>query len=225
MVERIRAFSVGTEFTIVIAGAFGWFFLGILLDAVFNRAQPPTTQGHLWFLLFYESAVLVCLCAFLRIRGWTLDRLGLRPTLRDVGVGALLAVAGYVASITVLSVFAALSQIIEQPITQGDPGFEAGIALATIAAVSIVNPIFEEIFVSGYVISVLKGRTTFWTAVGASAVIRLGYHLYQGPAGLIGIAPVALIFASSYYRGGRLWPLIVAHGLLDFFGLLAAAYT
>jgi membrane protease YdiL (CAAX protease family) len=47
----------------------------------------------------------------------------------------------------------------------------------------------------------------------------VGYHLYQGVLGALTIAPVGLLFAYWYVRSGRLWPLIVAHGLIDFIGL------
>lgn len=50
--------------------------------------------------------------------------------------------------------------------------------------------------------------------------IRLLYHLYQGPAGVIAINPMGLLFAFVYHRWHRLWPLVFAHGLLDALGIL-----
>jgi uncharacterized protein len=87
---------------------------------------------------------------------------------------------------------------------------------------STVNPVFEEVLVCGYVITALKGRVGTTTAVNVSADIRVFYHLYQGAVGVVGIAPLALLFAYGYARTGRLWPLIVAHALTDFWALAAS---
>jgi membrane protease YdiL (CAAX protease family) len=54
-----------------------------------------------------------------------------------------------------------------------------------------------------------------------SVAIRLAYHLYQGPLAVIPIALFGVIVTVVYVRMGRLWPAIVAHGILDFVGLLA----
>jgi membrane protease YdiL (CAAX protease family) len=53
-----------------------------------------------------------------------------------------------------------------------------------------------------------------------SVAIRLLYHLYQGAIAAIGVVPFGLIMALWYRRTGRLWPVIVAHGLTDFAALL-----
>src|SRR5262249_838397 len=90
-----------------------------------------------------------------------------------------------------------------------------------VIAVSIVNPVFEEMFVCGYLITVLKERFGVTTAVNVSAGIRVFYHLYQGAMAVVGITPLALLFGYWFARTGRLWPLIVAHALQDF---IAFAY-
>jgi membrane protease YdiL (CAAX protease family) len=40
-------------------------------------------------------------------------------------------------------------------------------------------------------------------------------HLYQGPLSLISIVPGGLVFAWYYAATRRLWPVVIAHGLLD----------
>jgi membrane protease YdiL (CAAX protease family) len=52
--------------------------------------------------------------------------------------------------------------------------------------------------------------------------MRVFYHFYQGAVGVVGIAPLALLFAYGFARTGRLWPLIVAHALTDFWALAAS---
>ena len=95
-----------------------------------------------------------------------------------------------------------------------------GIPLLTAASVVFVNPVFEEVFVAGYTMTVLKDTRGKSFAFNASVAIRLLYHLYQGVLGVITIIPFGLILAFWYMRTGKLWPLIVAHAVLDAVGLI-----
>ena len=97
----------------------------------------------------------------------------------------------------------------------------AGISLATAIVVSLVNPVFEEVFVCGYIIAALRKSSNPWIGVHVSVAIRLLYHLYQGAAALLAAVPFGLIAALWYQRTGKLWPVIVAHAVIDFIGLLA----
>jgi membrane protease YdiL (CAAX protease family) len=85
-----------------------------------------------------------------------------------------------------------------------------------IIAVSIINPIFEEAIVVGYIIPVLKDRTGVLFAINISVLVRLLYHLYQGPIAAITIIPMGLIFAFVYTKWKNIWPLIIAHSIMDF---------
>jgi membrane protease YdiL (CAAX protease family) len=80
-----------------------------------------------------------------------------------------------------------------------------------------VNPVFEEVFVAGYVIEALRQRFGVTTAINVSVVIRASYHLYQGVPVFPFHAAYGLLQGYAYVRYGRLWPLIVSHALLDFF--------
>jgi membrane protease YdiL (CAAX protease family) len=85
---------------------------------------------------------------------------------------------------------------------------------------SCVNAAFEEIFVSGYIITALKPSRGASFALNVSVAVRLLYHLYQGQMAMLGVLPVGLVYAFWYARSGRLWPLIVAHALQDVVSLL-----
>jgi membrane protease YdiL (CAAX protease family) len=74
----------------------------------------------------------------------------------------------------------------------------------------------EEIIMNGYL-------GTRWTQLGwgpwrwilTSAAIRGGYHLYQGFGGAIGNFVMGVAFGWLYAKTKRLWPLVIAHTLLD----------
>jgi hypothetical protein len=75
--------------------------------------------------------------------------------------------------------------------------------------------LLEEV-VGAYLITRL--REMAWTAVaavGTAAVLRGAYHLYQGWGGFGGNVALGVLFGTIYVRRGRLWPLIVAHAVLD----------
>jgi membrane protease YdiL (CAAX protease family) len=75
----------------------------------------------------------------------------------------------------------------------------------------------EEVVVLGYLITRLQQLT--WSAgraVGASALLRGAYHLYQGWGGFAGNLAMGALFGVLFLRWGRrTWPFFLAHALLD----------
>jgi uncharacterized protein len=93
--------------------------------------------------------------------------------------------------------------------------------IGALLVVWVTAALFEEMFVRGYLlneISSLLGGT--WAAVVAgvllsSLIFGLG-HAYQGVSGIVVTALAGLIFAIAYLLCGRnLWPVIIAHGLIN----------
>lgn len=58
------------------------------------------------------------------------------------------------------------------------------------------------------------------SAVGAALLLRLVLHIYQGPAAVVGVLPIGLIFGIYAWKTQRLWPVILVHAAMDFFGLM-----
>jgi uncharacterized protein len=87
------------------------------------------------------------------------------------------------------------------------------------------NGILEEIVVVGYLLTRL--RQLGWTdtrALGASAVLRGTYHLYQGWGGFAGNMVMGLIFGWWFQRTRRVLPLVIGHSLLDGFSFVGYIY-
>lgn len=59
--------------------------------------------------------------------------------------------------------------------------------------------------------------------MNVSVAIRASYHLYQGPIGAISLVIVGLMLGWWFVRTGRLWPAIIAHGLIDLLALMVYA--
>jgi membrane protease YdiL (CAAX protease family) len=74
----------------------------------------------------------------------------------------------------------------------------------------------EEVIVVGYLMTRLRqlGRSDT-QAVVLSSLLRGAYHLYQGFGAGLGNFVMGVVFGVVWRRTGRLWPLIVAHGIID----------
>ncbi|MGH2680607.1 MAG: CPBP family intramembrane glutamic endopeptidase [Actinomycetota bacterium] len=75
----------------------------------------------------------------------------------------------------------------------------------------------EEVIVLGYLVTRLQQLAWSPTAaIGASALLRGSYHLYQGWGGFAGNVAMGALFGVLFLRWGRrTWPFVVAHVLLD----------
>jgi membrane protease YdiL (CAAX protease family) len=214
--DLIRRLSAGSEVLLVLFTAFG-LFIPVSLAALLGGLPPastPITDEQLLGAAIYQLTILALLGLFLHVRGWTLERLGLRPTIRESLTGVVLAALAYFAYaalwITAVSLWPHLEQLAAATHLLGND-----LSVPNVLLVSLVNPVFEEVLVCGYVITALRERLGVTAAINVSAGIRVFNHFYQGAAGVLGIVPIALLFAYWYARSGRLWPLIVAHAILD----------
>ena len=90
---------------------------------------------------------------------------------------------------------------------------------------AVENALVEEIIAVGYLMTRLRDlRWGPWAAIAASAVLRGSYHLYQGFGQALGNAVMGALFAWWFQRTGRLWPLIVAHMLLNVVAFVGYLY-
>jgi CAAX protease family protein len=232
----IRSLSGVAEIVIVVCVAFGRFVISSLWtfgDTLAPSYQfPPIVESELSELVLQEICVLLVLGWFLWRRGWTLALLGLAWTERPVRGSLLLAIGHQLhwAAALVLAVmlptaliYSVLAQLVPQSVAATSSPFVApGVGLVVILAVSLVNPIFEEVFVCGYLVSRLAPTRGAWFAIHVSTAIRLTYHLYQGPIAAISVIPLGLIFAYWFVQRKQLWPLVIAHAWFDFVALFAA---
>ena len=74
----------------------------------------------------------------------------------------------------------------------------------------------EEIIVVGYLLTRLRELGVGpRAALVWSSLLRGTYHLYQGFGAGVGNLVMGLVFGYAWQRTGRLWPLVIAHGLID----------
>ena len=81
---------------------------------------------------------------------------------------------------------------------------------------AFANGFAEEVVVVGYLITRLRQLGLSQSrAVWASSLLRGLYHLYQGVGAGVGNVVMGLVFGYAWCRTGRLWPLVIAHGIID----------
>jgi membrane protease YdiL (CAAX protease family) len=74
----------------------------------------------------------------------------------------------------------------------------------------------EEVIVVAFLLTRLRQlRVNPLVALLASGLLRGAYHLYQGWGAGLGNAVMGLVFGYTWQRTGRLWPLVIAHGVID----------
>ena len=203
----------------VIAAAFGIFLVCNIISLMLGEADEPATvsESGMWVNVAIELVIGAVVWFGLHRRGWTFQAIGLgRPDRRDPVQGIGLAVVCWVLDLLLLTAAGAIFP----GLLTGGVETSGPLSLSAVLLVSLVNPIYEEIFVCAYVIEATRrhGEWTWW-GIAISAALRLAYHMYQGPSGMAFIMPFGLLCAIWYARTSRLWPLVIAHGLLDLVGL------
>jgi hypothetical protein len=152
------------------------------------------------------------------IRGWTLQKLGIRISWKGTGGGILLAAVSYAATYGVWTIY----ELIIPPKRLSI--IVTGLAIPVIIATQIVNAVFEEVVEAGYFINTFS-RFGMWFAILAGTLLRELYHLpLMRMEALLGLIPTFLMFGYVYWRWRQLWPLVVAHMLRDFYFLLYAVH-
>lgn len=220
MVKRL---SEHAEFWIILLVAYGYPMVAGVAEFWKTPSPEPVriTDADLLGLLAYELAAGLLILGFLRLRGipWS----GFRPpatwldTLRGLGL-----FFGAIGAMWLAYAFAAGLPSAAERLAAGR--MEAAYGIPAAALIAVVNPLFEECINLGYVQSRLHSQGAAF-AVGAALLVRLLANLDQGPHALVGIVPLGVLFGLYYWRTGRLWPVIVAHAVLEGTGLYALSQT
>lgn len=85
-----------------------------------------------------------------------------------------------------------------------------------LVVLALCNGVLEEVVMVGYLF--LRWAQAGWGALAVvmvSALVRGSYHLYQGWGGFIGNVVMGAVFGLFFLRTRRVWPLVVAHWLID----------
>jgi uncharacterized protein len=200
------------EAVTVVVVCFGWFILASLeAVAAGFPSSGAFSDASLIGLVALEALLGAVGLTFLRLRGYVLADLTPSPSWSGCLAGfALFAVATLASSVVTLG------------FSGGDAGAQpiaamvsnAHVSLPVVIVMSMVNGLYEETFLVGYLVRGLRSHGLA-IAVGVSLLVRILYHLYQGPLGAVSVLVFGLVISVFYWRTGRLWPVVFAHTLAD----------
>jgi membrane protease YdiL (CAAX protease family) len=222
MKQFVQALSGRAEFLIVVLGSLGLSLLSnlqVVLDPDLVKQVPALNTEALLSNLVYELFVLVWLGAFMRARGWTLERLGFAVGWRDTSVGVLLAIIVFCAVWLIDQVMSSAAPSMLEAAQRFDK-VSGELDIWAMLMSSVVDSVFEELFVCAYVIAALRDKRSPVFALNVSIALRVGCHVYQGVYGVLIGGALGLVFGFWYLKSGRIWPLLVAHAVLLFTELL-----
>jgi CAAX amino terminal protease family. len=200
------------EFAVVVAGAFGYKIVmsALALAHVHAAAAGPSEFG-VWRVVAFQAVTTIVLGVFLWARGWKAERFGLDTHWRD-GLWGLALAAGAYLGIVVISILVSVLLPTAMPQQSGAP--TPTLSVFAVAALVLVNGFYEEFFAAGYVVTVLKEKGHPDLGINTGVALRVGLHILQGVSSVV-LIPIGLIFGTWYARNGRLWPLILAHIVLN----------
>ena len=204
------------EALVVVAVCFGWAIAGSVMSVTAGSpTQGVFTDASMLTLALTELVAAAVAIGVLAMRRYDVASLLPRPTWRDSGVGPLLVLATGLASTLAMLPFAAGHH--DEPISRMVEA--ATISGPTLVLVSCVNGTFEEVFLLGFLQRGLARHGTS-VALGVMLLVRLLYHVYQGPLGAVSILGFGAVQGLYFSRWNKLWPPVLAHIFWDIVAFL-----
>jgi membrane protease YdiL (CAAX protease family) len=224
---RTNALAIPVEIVVVFLPLYLSVFISDMLgsDHVPLGGNVVLLQGPLVHLGMLISLLLLWVASRLRGARWgdfgvARPKSWFRTVLMSLGVA--LAVLGAVVMV-INRIIAALPNLAPRDMSMY--GYLAGNLpnlIINVVAMWFTAGFLEEFLWRGYLMNRLVdalGRRTklAWaiSLVGSAVVFGL-IHLFQGPIGMIRTGAIGLVFGLCYLAVGRnLWPLVIAHALID----------
>ena len=216
MASHTRTTTTPAEAAMIVAICFGWAIYSSVWAVLAGfptggqGASATFSDASLISIVVVELIVGGAALLLLHARRYAVATLVPTPTLKESLLGVGLYLAASVAGGVLASPFTV--RVDDEPIAQMMS--QASLSLPVLLLMAMVNGTFEEVFVLGFLQRGLMERGPS-VAVGVALLVRLLYHLYQGPMGAVWVTGFGLVFGLFYLRTGRLWPAVFAHMLGD----------
>lgn len=199
------------EVALVVAIFAGWFIFSSVQAVLADFPVPRLSDKDALVLIVLECLTFPVAMSVLWVRGWRRRDFGIQISWVSSFAGVLLFCGAVIVEIALADVFAHFfggREFLDE--------FARAVSLSIPMAilVSIVNGCFEEFFLCRYLVEAFA-RFGPQVALGVSALIRVMYHLYQGPLGAALVMVVGVVFSLFYWRFRQIWPVMVAHMMVD----------
>jgi uncharacterized protein len=224
MNNLIRKLSPTTELITILIIGFGSFiysstrsFFLVNSDYTHSWMYELTSQGN-YSILIYETIALLTIIYILKVRDWKISDFNLTFTFRLIWIALLIMLIRNFIGNVGFKILEAFKVVDDTTVNHIQFGLEAN--WISISLIIIINSIFEEFILIGYLFKRLD-RYQPVIIIGVSILIRESYHTYQGWMSLFTILSMGLVFGFYYYKYKKLWPVIIAHGFSNLIACLS----
>jgi uncharacterized protein len=189
---------------------FGWFIFASLSAVSAGFKSGTYSSGGFVSLIGFELVIATVAMYVLRSRGFSIGSLYPAPSVAGVAIGVALYIGASFAAVAATSPFTNPGYLepIETLMADG------GISLLTLVALGVVNGAYEEVFLLGFLVRGLRAYG-LPIALGVSLLVRVLYHLYQGPLGAVSVLVFGAVLSVYFVASGRLFPAVFAHAIAD----------
>jgi len=215
-VPVIQRLSANAELFLVNVLCFGPFAALSIIGLIERKELTVFDDRRALLTLGIEIVCGSIALLLLRARGWKLSDLGFRITLPQTLAGMLLLFGSNFIVASIVELVRAATGVDASAVTSS----EAHVTWPVLIVLTLINPLYDEILSVAYNVEAASKAHGAAFAITLSATVRFICHLEQGPISAVTILPFGLIFAFVYWRWRVVWPLVVAHAVMDFVGLV-----
>lgn len=219
---RIRRYKLPLflEFSLVLSVSLGYFIFSAIYWTSFNEGESKQIiygNSEILSLTIYESIVLIIVVLIIKWQHKSVRDLGLTFSFDKITMGLVLFVSNYLIYVMLFKLFGDFIM----GLTPSGEGSEAvsfviQVDLIPLLIFSLLNPVFEELILVGYIVSAIRHKFSLISCLIISVGFRLSFHIYQGPIILLSILPMGIIFIIYFWHKRSIIPLIIGHSLMDF---------
>jgi uncharacterized protein len=205
-------------FWLVLATTVGLFTVASFQHLLGDRplAGEAYSDASLYGLVAFEAILVAIWVPVLRRLGWSLRGITRGWEWKDLARGVMLAVVAWVVPWVIIRLGTLIAPSFVEPVSAAK--ITGDVSWFAVVSMSLLNAVFEEFLYLGFAATVLR-RDGLAVALVGSAALRFLVHVYQGPMAILAILPIAFLFSAYYLRSDRLWPLVIAHTLIDVLAL------
>lgn len=211
----LRRLSASAELVLINLLCFGPFVVLSVVGLAARETVLVFDDRDALRIVVIEVVCGAIAALLLRARGWTLQDLGLRISLPQT-IGGMLLLIG---SLLLISTFYEVVRYATGMEPDAITASQTKLTWPVLIALTLANPLYDEVFLVAYNVRAAESHGPAF-AITLSAAIRFLCHLEQGPMAAMAILPLGILFATIYWRWRLVWPLVVAHGVMDFMGMM-----
>jgi membrane protease YdiL (CAAX protease family) len=220
---QILLVSVPFALWLSLAGRVG---LGVLS----GRTASATLVVHVALTAAVAGVLVAVALAREPDKSRALGLVSVRPS-AAIGWGLFTAVAAYVAQTAAALFYLAITRtsLVDEVANKTKWTSKlAVIAPGWIVPLVLVVGFYEEVLFRGFLLGRLRlalqgtwgeSRRELGAAIVISSALFAAGHAYQGPLGVVQTFAMGVVLALVTVRSGSVWPAILAHAIIDGFGL------